>query len=102
MCPLYFRYFIFNYTLQKKSERKILLIKENISRDLHDEIGATLSGISMYSHMVKTHLVSNQQENAIASAEIIQSSAAEMTSKLNDIVWLIKPVNETLGDIAEK
>ncbi|MEI2755880.1 MAG: two-component regulator propeller domain-containing protein [Chitinophagaceae bacterium] len=94
---------LYSIILYKKNQReKILLIKENISRDLHDEIGATLSGISMYSHMVKSHLVSNQQESAIASSEIIQSSAAEMTSKLNDIVWLIKPANESLEIIAEK
>jgi sugar lactone lactonase YvrE len=103
LCALCTLGILYSIILYKRNQReKILLIKENISRDLHDEIGATLSGISMYSHMVKTHLVSNQQENAIASAEIIQSSAAEMTSKLNDIVWLIKPANETLGDIAEK
>ena len=90
------------YRYREKQREKINKVKENISKDLHDEIGATLSGIAMYSHMVKNNLLQEDKNAAIASAGIIQHSAADMVTKLNDIVWLIKPQNESLEMLAEK
>lgn len=90
------------YKYRKRQSGKLIKMKDNISKDLHDEIGSTLSGIAMYSHMVKNNLVNNEKEAAMASASIIQQSAAEMVTKLNDIVWLIKPQNETLEILADK
>lgn len=85
-----------------QGRQELLRQQHQISRDLHDEIGATLSGIAMYSHMVKDNLQHNKQEDAMSAAAIIQQSAADMVTKLNDIVWLIKPQNESLKELAEK
>ena len=93
-------YSIYMYRLSQTKE--LTKIRDNISKDLHDEIGATLSGIAMYSHMVKNNLANNETEAAIASAGIIQHSASEMVTKLNDIIWLIKPHNEALNAIIER
>lgn len=90
------------YKYRRNQAKQLTQIRDNISKDLHDEIGATLSGIAMYSHMVKNSLANNETEAAIASAGIIQHSANDMVTKLNDIIWLIKPQNETLEIIIEK
>jgi signal transduction histidine kinase/ligand-binding sensor domain-containing protein len=81
---------------RSNQKRKLLLIRENIAKDLHDEIGATLSGIAMYSHMVKANLAHKKTKLAEQAATIIQESATEMVGKLSDIVWLIKPKNESM------
>ncbi len=85
-----------------QGQQELLKQQQRISRDLHDEIGATLSGIAMYSHLVKNNLENNQADAAKYSVDIIQSSATEMVTKLNDIIWLINPQKETLEDIFVK
>lgn len=85
-----------------KQAKKIMAIKTNISKDLHDEIGATLSGISMYGHMVKSSLDKSEISAANHAANIIQISAADMVTKLNDIIWLINPGKESLADLILK
>lgn len=87
---------------RKQNQQEIAEERLRISRDLHDEIGATLSGIAMYSHMVKGSLDTNNTNLAIQSANIIQDSSTEMVNKLNDIVWLIKPQNETMEALFER
>ena len=87
---------------RKQNQQEIAEERLRISRDLHDEIGATLSGIAMYSHMVKGSLDTNNTNLAIQSANIIQESSTEMVNKLNDIVWLIKPQNETMEALFER
>ncbi|MBP6432404.1 MAG: hypothetical protein KA319_11620 [Ferruginibacter sp.] len=93
-------YSIFKY--RQNQLKKIANIRENISNDLHDEVGATLSGISMYSHLVKTSIEKNEVDNATQSVLIIQKSASEMVGKLNDIVLLLRPNMITLKELIYK
>ncbi|MGB3006093.1 MAG: histidine kinase [Chitinophagaceae bacterium] len=96
---------LFNrYKLRKKLQAQADMDqqRQRISRDLHDEIGATLSGIAMYSHLVKNNLVNNEVDAAKYSVSIMQTSATEMVNKLNDMVWLINPKKESLEDIIIK
>jgi signal transduction histidine kinase len=88
--------------IELKNQHEVLSERFRISRDLHDEIGATLSGIAMYSHLIKENLGKNQADAAKYSVDIIQNSATEMVTKLNDIIWLINPQKETLEDIFVK
>lgn len=85
-----------------QSQRQLSKERHRISRDLHDEIGATLSGIAMYSHLAKTSLSDGKPDEATNSVNIIQHSATEMVTKLNDIIWLINPGKETLDDVIAK
>lgn len=82
---------------------KILLSRQlRISRELHDEVGATLSGIAMYSHLTKTQLQSQDLAGVENSLNIMQDSSAQMVNKLNDIVWLINPDKSSLPDIIQR
>lgn len=91
-----------NNELQLKSQQDLLQDRLRISRDLHDEIGATLSGINMYSHMTKTDIETGNVAAAENSVNIIQTSSEEMVNKLNDIIWFIKPQNETMEAVIDK
>ncbi len=88
--------------LTLKSQQDILEDRLRISRDLHDEIGATLSGINMYSHMTKSDIEKGDVLSAGNAVNIIQASSEEMVNKLNDIIWFIKPQNETTDAVMEK
>lgn len=63
-------------------------IRENISRDLHDDVGATLSSIKAYSEILKM----NPQSPAIA--ELIGESSSEMIERLEMIAWSANPEHD--------
>lgn len=90
------------YKYRTAQAKKIVKIRDDISKDLHDEIGATLSGIAMYGHMVKDSLSKNDIPGATYSVNIIRDSAADMVTKLNDIIWIIKPQHESLESVIER
>ncbi|MES2653492.1 MAG: histidine kinase [Bacteroidota bacterium] len=71
-------------------------LRSKISQDLHDEVGATLSGIAMYSYITKTQLAQQAYTDVNHSLDRIKDNAAEMVDKLNDIVWAVNPVQDHL------
>jgi signal transduction histidine kinase len=70
-----------------------------ISSDLHDEIGTTLSGIALYSHLAGKQMQQDQQPALEKSITIIQNSATEMVSKLNDIIWAVNPGHNNIEEM---
>lgn len=76
--------------------------RSRISRELHDEVGATLSGIAMYSHLAKEQVKSLGIPGVGNSLNIMQQSAGEMVNKLNDIVWLINPEQDSLQKLIQR
>lgn len=84
------------------TELAVEKVKSQISKELHDDVGSTLSGISMYSHMAKEQTAAG---NMIASGQtlgVIQQASEEMILKLKDMVWAMQPGNETIGQLTEK
>ncbi len=82
--------------------KKILIVRTKISQDLHDEVGATLSGIAMYSHLTKDQVKAKKTDEVEQSLNVIQRSAGEMVDKLNDIVWLVNPQHDSLKKLIDK
>ncbi|MCF2505309.1 histidine kinase [Dyadobacter sp. CY107] len=97
-------YGIYRYRINAKNQVREQLITERlrVSRELHDEIGSTLSGIAMYSHLLKEQLKTADVTIAENSANIIQNSAGSMVTKLNDIIWFINPEQDTMQKITEQ
>lgn len=98
-------FLLFNrYRLKKRSETQQALLSERlrISRELHDEVGATLSGVAMYSHLTKTQLQSSDIIGVENSLNIMQESSAQMVNKLNDIVWLMNPEQNSLQKLIQR
>jgi signal transduction histidine kinase len=82
--------------IESKSQQAILNERLRISSELHDEVGATLSGIAMYSHLTKEQMKSGEMSEIEKSLNVMQESSAQMVDKLNDIVWLINPEQDSL------
>jgi two-component sensor histidine kinase len=97
MCIIYLLY---RYRVNEL--RKFLTVRTKISQDLHDEVGATLSGIAMYSHLTREQLKASQTSEIEKSLNVIQQAASEMVNKLNDIVWVVNPKNDSLQKMIEK
>jgi signal transduction histidine kinase len=81
--------------LQSLQERMEALFAERnrIASDLHDDIGAALSSIRIYSGAAQKHFSSNPQESEQLIQRINQSSTG-MMDRMSDIVWSINPKND--------
>jgi signal transduction histidine kinase/ligand-binding sensor domain-containing protein len=69
-----------------------------ISKDMHDEVGASLTRISILSEIAK----SRQQEPA-KSQEVIQQIseiAGNVVDELSEIIWAMNPKNDSLDNFA--
>ena len=85
-------YVIFRYRLQQviRMER----MRSSISGDLHDEVGASLTSISIFSEMAKKSVAPNSKE-----AEYLQrigDRSRDSIEKMSDIIWSINPDNDNL------
>ncbi len=95
---------VHRYTHRKKmqTQRDVLNERLRISRELHDELGSTLSGIAMYSHITRNQIKDGKNEEIERSLTSMQHSAGEMVNKLNDIVWLVNPEKDSLEKLMER
>lgn len=97
-------YAIYRYIRRKRfqNQRGVLNERLRISRELHDELGSTLSGILMYSHLTREQIYATKTEEVEKSLNNIQQSAGEMVEKLSDIVWLVNPEKDSLQKLIER
>jgi signal transduction histidine kinase len=68
--------------------------RNRIASDLHDDIGAALSSIRIYSGAAQKNLHTNVEETADLIARINEGSTG-MMERMGDIVWSINPKNDT-------
>ncbi len=87
---------------QLKTELAVEKIKSQISKDLHDEIGSTLSGINLYSHMAQQQNTAGNQLEAANALSIIQEATGEVIGQLKDMVWSIQPGSDSLLAILDR
>jgi ligand-binding sensor domain-containing protein/two-component sensor histidine kinase len=71
-------------------------IRTEISRDLHDEVGSTLTNISLSSLLAQKQLPEQGQTNRIL--ERIYQDSQVVSEALREIVWSINPGIDTLGE----
>lgn len=71
-------------------------MKNRISAELHDDIGSTLSGISMYSHLAGQQALAGNTVATSATIGKIREASGEMLSRLKDLVWAFRPGQDTL------
>jgi len=73
---------------------KLQTLRNNIASDLHDDVGSTLSSISIFSQMAQ-----QQSKEVIPLLDTIGESSRKMLDAMADIVWTIKPENDQFEKI---
>jgi ligand-binding sensor domain-containing protein len=102
LCAIVFFYTIYAvYRYRVNQIKKLHIIRENISNDLHDDIGSTLSSITVMSNLLKQKIETNPEQSA-ALASQIEDSGRQMIYAMSDIVWSIKPGNDTLEQLINR
>ncbi len=86
------------YGMHRLRLKRILAVERirgRVSRDLHDDMGSTLSTINILSSMAKAKLSTDIAKTAVYLGKISDNSQ-RMMEAMDDIVWAIKPDNDTM------
>jgi signal transduction histidine kinase/ligand-binding sensor domain-containing protein len=81
--------------LESQTERE----RERIARDLHDELGSSLTRISMLSDLGQSR--DNSTEQLKSRVEKISNFAVRTARSLDEIVWAVNPRNDSFRSLLE-
>ncbi|NJN33526.1 MAG: hypothetical protein HC817_03995 [Saprospiraceae bacterium] len=75
-------------------QQNLMEQRQQISRDLHDEVGSTLTSISVFSEIAM-----QQSPLAMPVLKRIGDASRSLIDSINDIVWVTNPKNDKFEDI---
>ena len=85
------------YLSRKRQQEKQLQIRTRIASDLHDDVGSTLSSISIMSDLLQSRL--DDSPNAEEMLRKIGKNARNMLESMDDIIWSVNPQNDDFNNI---
>ncbi len=94
----------FAYWLYRQKIAGILAVertRQHISKDLHDDIGSTLSSITLMNAVLKNK-IEKKPDEAAKLAEKIEDTSRQMIQNMSDIVWSINPGNDTMEKLQNR
>jgi ligand-binding sensor domain-containing protein/two-component sensor histidine kinase len=99
-----FAFFGLLYFIHRLRINRILAVenlRNSVARDLHDDMGSTLSTINILSAMAKSKL---NTDNVRVSEYLgkISDNSQRMMEAMDDIVWSIKPMNDSMQKITAR
>ncbi|HXB10298.1 MAG TPA: two-component regulator propeller domain-containing protein [Puia sp.] len=91
---------IYHYRIKEFLKRQA--IRNRIALDLHDNIGSTLSSISIYSQVARVYL--DQQEGGQLRELLarMDKTASLAVDEMSDMVWAINPKNDDMRSIVRR
>lgn len=89
---------LFYFKIRINNLKNFQKLRNNISRDLHDEVGSTLSSISILSASVINNMDKEKQKSKELVAQI-GHNAQNMLNAMDDIVWSINPNADTFESV---
>ena len=84
-------YFIYRYRINQL--KKIQKIKNDISKDLHDDVGANLSTISIFAEIASDPQKTKEEIQKITNKILSFSNTSQ--ESMSDIIWMIDSKNDT-------
>lgn len=76
-------------------------LRHRVARDLHDDMGSTLSTINILSSMAKARMNTDPVRTGEYLSKISENSQ-RMMEAMDDIIWSIKPSNDSMQRIAAR
>lgn len=95
---------LFIYFLHRMRVNRLLAVEKirtRVARDLHDDMGSTLSTINILSSMAKNKMDSDLKKTGEYIGKISENSQ-QMMEAMDDIVWSIKPSNDSMQKITAR
>jgi signal transduction histidine kinase len=85
----------YGHHLQVQRLLAVEAVRSRVARDLHDDMGSTLSTINILSSMAKSKMHTDAVKTATYLGKISDNSQ-RMMEAMDDIVWSIKPANDSM------
>ncbi len=93
--------FIYRYQLRKQKtllekQLAVQMERQRISSEMHDDIGAGLSGVRLLTEMTK-----NKMKDDVAGTEVdkIYQSVGELSAKMKEVIWSLNTENDSLSSL---
>ena len=88
------------YKVQRGKDKKkieelnrIIELRERLSADMHDDVGSTLSSISLYTHSL---IMQSPEDQNKSTLEKIKKNAQDVQESISDIIWSVNPNMDTI------
>ncbi len=86
------------YLYRQKQRLRLTKIRNQISRDLHDELGANVSSINI---MVKM-LLNKHKEQSDPALTNISKYSVQISDTINDIIWNVNPNFDSISELIKR
>jgi len=87
----------FAYQYRIKQLLRLEGLRTRIASDLHDDVGSTLSSISILSEILSTQIDNNPESADLIGK--IGSNARNMLESMDDIIWAVNPANDKFQNL---
>ena len=81
-----------------RQKMKTLKVQDKIARDLHDDVGSTLSSIAILTQAAKNNLEKSPEKTKKLLSQISEN-AQETLENMSDIVWTNKTLNDNIEQL---
>ncbi len=89
------------YRYRLRQALKLQSIRNNIASDLHDEIGSTLSSISISSAVIRKKMNDDSTEASTLLSQI-STNTDNMMEAMSDIVWAVNTKNDQFENVVNR
>ncbi len=86
------------FTLRYKGLLEIEKLKTKIAADLHDNVGAGLTEISILSELT-SNLIKGGNTSSAKNLDTISEKSRALVDSMSDIVWVVNPKRDSLYDL---
>lgn len=86
------------YFYRKKQQSRLTQIRNQISRDLHDELGANVSSINIMTKM----LLNKHKEDSDPALTNISKYSVQISDTINDIIWNVNPNFDSISELIKR
>lgn len=87
---------------QLKRTIELEKMRSRLSRDLHDDIGSTLSSINILSRTAQHNLNHSNPDKIRFTLEKINERSQRLLDNMHDILWKINPGNDTFEEVMSR
>ena len=76
--------------------KRIMALRQRLSADMHDDIGSTLSSISLYTHSLLMQSQPDAQKNIL---EKIKENTQNVQENISDVIWSVNPDMDSMEQV---
>lgn len=93
---LFYLYRLRKQRAEMEKKMAVQLERQRISAEMHDDIGAGLSGVKLLTELTKNKL---RDEDASKEMEEIYRSVGDISAKMKEVIWSLDTDNDTLANL---